>query len=133
MTSARRSAVPAFLLGLIVGAVAGSWGQRAMFHRFMRRGPDPARIVDRMSRQLSLDEKQKAEIYAIMEARRPELLALKKDARARFIAIREGADAEIRKVLRPDQQPKFDALTARWRERMRARAGDGPGGPPLEP
>lgn len=130
MTLARRSAVPAFLLGLIVGAVGGSWGQRAMFRRFMRRGPAPARIVERLNRQLSLDEKQKGEISAILESRGPELQALKKDAKARFDAIRDSADAEIREVLRPDQQPKFDALTARWRERMRAHEGDGPGGPP---
>ena len=38
-------AIPAFMLGLALGSVAGSWTQRAMFHRMMRSGPDPRRII----------------------------------------------------------------------------------------
>lgn len=130
MTPVRRTALTAFLLGLIVGAAAGSWGQRALFRRFMRRGPAPARIVERLNRALSLDEAQKAAVVSILESHKPELLALKKDAKGRFDAIRESTDAEIRKVLRPGQQEKFDRLTARWRERMRAHDDDGPPPPP---
>lgn len=133
MSPARRAALTAFLLGLIVGAVGGSWGQRALFRRFMRRGPSAARVVDRLNRALSLDAGQKAEVGRILESHKPELQALKKDAKSRFDAIRVTADSEIRKVLRPGQQEKFDRLTARWRERMRAHDDDGPGGPPPPP
>jgi hypothetical protein len=128
MSPARRSALTAFLLGLIVGAAGGSWGQRALFHRFMRRGPSPARIIERLNRALSLDAGQKTEVGRILESRKPELEALKKDAKTRFDAIRTATDADIREVLRPDQREKFDRLTARWRERMRSReAAGGPG------
>jgi hypothetical protein len=124
MSPARSVAMSAFLFGAILGAVAGSWGQRAMFHR-MRKGPDLARMMNKLNRELVLDEKQQAEIHTVLDARKTELDALKKDAQARFEAIRTATDADLRKSLRSDQQAKFDVMTARWRARMRERLAEG--------
>lgn len=131
MNRSLRAAAPVFLLGLVAGAALGSWGQRALFRRFQRRGPDPARVLERLTRELRLDEDQRDRVAEIMDRRRPELQALKRDAKARFDAIREESDAEIRAILRPGQREAFDRMTARWRERLRAR--DVPGGPPGPP
>ncbi|MDE2141060.1 MAG: hypothetical protein KGL74_03320 [Elusimicrobia bacterium] len=131
MSPIRRAALTTFLLGLILGAAAGSWGQRAMFRRFIKKGPDAAHMIRRLDRELSLNETQKSAILAILGARRAEIEAVKKDARSRFEAMRAATDADIRKTLQPDQQAKFDAMTARWQARMREREKNG--GPPPPP
>lgn len=131
MSPARRAALTAFLVGLIAGAAAGSWGQRAMFRRFMKRGPDAAHMIRRLDRELSLDDSQKSAILAVLGARRAEIESVKKDAQARFESMRVATDADIRKLLRPDQQAKFDAMTARWQARQRERERNG--GPPPPP
>lgn len=128
MNSKRPSAGPVFVVGVLLGAVLGSWTQRALMHRFMRRGPDTARIVGHLSRALALDEAQKAQATAIVEAHAPEVQALKKETKDKFDAIREKTDEEIRKILRPDQAPKLDAMIARWKRRNQDRDA-----PPLDP
>jgi Spy/CpxP family protein refolding chaperone len=112
MKSSRAIAAAVFLLGLVLGAAAGSWGQRALFHR-QSHGPDAAdrhRALDRLSRELGLDDKQKEAVGAVMDVHRTEVDGLKKETFARLETIRNTADAEIKKVLTPAQAAKFDEL-----------------------
>ena len=105
------TAGPLFLLGLALGAAAGSWGQRAAFHRAMRNDPDHHRaMLERLSRELGLDEKQKASVSAVMDSRKADVDKLKSETFARLEAIRTSADAEIVKALKPEQAAKLEAM-----------------------
>jgi len=100
-----------FLLGLIVGAAAGSWGQRAVFRRSMRADPNHHRImIEKLSRELGLDEKQKAAVTAVMDSKKADVDRLKSETFARLAAIRASADAEMSKTLTPEQAAKLEAM-----------------------
>lgn len=101
-----KQAGPALLLGALLGAAGGSWLQRAAARRW--RG-DPQRVVERMARQLELDETQKKAVAGALEARR-----------ARLEELRAATREEIRKVLNEEQKSRFDQMEAR-REARRGR------------
>lgn len=131
MNAARGATMTAFLLGGILGAAAGSWGQRAAMRHFLNKGRDPGHMMRRLDRELKLDDAQKGAIEAVLSKRRTDLDALKKGAQAKLEEIRTATDADIRESLRPDQREKFDALTARWKARMKERAESGFPPPPV--
>jgi hypothetical protein len=102
---------PIFLLGLALGAAAGSWGQRAHYRREMQTNPDHHRqMVEKLSRELGLDEKQKAAVTAILDSRKADVDKLRAETFARLLAIRTSADAEIVKSLTPEQAAKLEAM-----------------------
>ena len=106
-----KPALPALLLGLALGAAAGSWGQRAHYRRQMQGDPNHQRkMLDKLSRELGLDEKQKVEVSSIMDSKRADVDKLKDETFARFEAIRTSADAEMAKVLTPAQAAKLEAM-----------------------
>jgi Spy/CpxP family protein refolding chaperone len=109
-----KPAVPVLLLGLALGAAAGSWGQRALLHHRMRRDRDPnrgrAQMLERMSRELGLDDKQKTAVSAVMESRAADVDKLKADTFVRLEAIRKSAEAEMGRILTPEQAAKLEAL-----------------------
>ena len=80
-----------------------------------RGGPVP---IERMTRELDLDVDQQEKVRAILE-----------HGHARMGAMLEETGREIRSVLRPPQQEKFDRM------RPRSPLGHGPhdAGPPGEP
>ncbi len=126
----------ALLLGLVLGAAAGSWSQRALFHRMMRRGPDPKRMLERVGRDLGLDERQKAFVGAVMDAKRADLEAVRKDTFVRLEKIRESADVEIATVLTPAQAARFASIRRARKLRVNWEAPEGfppPPAPPPEP
>jgi len=131
MSAGRGKSAAIFLLGAVLGAAAGSWGQRAAFRRMTRRGPDPKRMVEHLARGLGLDETQKASVLAVLESKRGDLEAVKKETFARLAAIREAADAEILKSLTPDQAAKFQEM--RRARKLRVNWEAPPGFPPPPP
>jgi Spy/CpxP family protein refolding chaperone len=104
-------AAAVFILGLVLGAAAGSWGQRAAFHRMMRRAPDHRRVMlDRLTRELGLDEKQREAVSAVTESRMADVDKLKAETFSRLEAIRASADEEMAKILTPEQAAKLKAM-----------------------
>lgn len=106
--------------GLAAGAAGGLWlGRRA--------GPEPreryTRMVERFSSQLDLTEAQRSQVKAILEAKRGRVQALRAQLQPRFQEIRESTRAELRRVLTPDQQARFDRFEAEWRARRDAERG----------
>jgi Spy/CpxP family protein refolding chaperone len=99
---------PAFLLGLALGAAAGSWGQRVSFRHLAQNDADRHRMmIEKLSRELSLDEKQKAAMTRVMDLRKSDVDTLKAETFARLETIRAGADAELVKMLTPAQAAKL--------------------------
>lgn len=118
-----RQVVPVFVIAFVLGAAAGSWAQRM---RGPRRGllpPPAAKIVARLSRELALDAGQRGAVLALLEARRPATEALHKETFDKMEVLRRSAQTEIRALLRPDQQAKFDAFSARMEARRRKHWG----------
>lgn len=122
--SPRKKAVVGLLFGLVLGAAAGSWGQRALFHHMMRDGRDPKRMLEKISGSLSLDEKQKTAVAAVFERRRTEVEALKKETFERLGAIHAATDVDMKKILTPEQAAKLDAFHRGRRPRINWEAPD---------
>jgi hypothetical protein len=96
-----------FLAGAASGAAGLSLGRRALRPESRR-----ARAVDRLDRSLALDDAQRREVEAILERQRERMRPLFGETRR-----------EIRAVLRPDQQARFDAMPRPGRRRGAGRNG----------
>jgi Spy/CpxP family protein refolding chaperone len=83
-----------------------------------RPGGPPAMLVERLTRDLDLSNDQKAKVEAVLTASRTRVESLQRDVHDRFVAEQQSLRDEIRKVLTPAQQQKYDE-----RERDRARFG----------
>jgi Spy/CpxP family protein refolding chaperone len=81
--------------------------------------------------ELDLTDKQEQDARAIFEKHRPELDAILRESFPRVRAVNDRIDAEIRALLTPEQQKKFDELRARRPRHGPGRPGEGPG--PGEP
>ena len=136
MNDSGKIAIAAFLAGLIAGAAGGSWTQRAIHRHAMLHRPSPQEMMDRLSRDLSLDKAQRGAISAVMERHKPKFEALRRTTATEFDAIRRAADDEIKQQLNPVQRHKFEEMTARFLKGMPPPLLEGmpspPGGmPPL--
>lgn len=113
----RRNVVAALLVGLLAGAWAGSALNRKAMRRMHGQGPDVEKIVKRLTRDLKLDEPQAAAVRAAIESRRPEHMKLRQEHEARFKALRAQVDADIEKVLTPEQKVRFAEKRAEWEKK----------------
>ena len=75
-------------------------------------------ILEHMTKNLALTPEQQAKIQPILDQAKPQVIALRKEAMEKAKAIRDATRAQIRAVLTPEQQQKFDALQ-KAREDMR--------------
>lgn len=108
-----------FLLGGVVGAGVTHAQAR---HRGDRGESFEHRRLDAMTRRLGLDDAERQKVGAILDKHRDETRRLTREmfdsCGASLKTEREQADAEIRAVLRPDQQAAYDALLKEQRERF---------------
>ena len=109
-----KQAVPVFVLGLILGAAAGSWAHRAAFRRFAKEGPGTERMLARQSRELKLDAGQQEAVRKVLESQHAQMKALHQETAAKFEELSASFKGEVKKALSPEQQAKFEAMTARW-------------------
>lgn len=114
-----------FGLGLLLGGLAVNqyharqwadatpgWGTRRY---------DPARSLDRLSRELSLRQDQTEALRRILGETREEVGRLREEVGPKFRAIRERARDRIRGMLDPQQQERFAEMNRRWDEKRRSR------------
>jgi len=115
----------ALLIGLILGALAGSWYVKENFTPSWKRegGDFRGRMMERFSSKLGLSPEQRTEVAAIFERNRPQMMALQAEIRPKFEALRQTTHEEIRALLTPEQQKKFDLLSARWEKKFKERRG----------
>lgn len=119
-----RQVIIAFLLGSVL--TAGIVGLR---FAAWNRPRDPKvryeRMLRRFSRTLKLTDEQKAKVGAIFEAQRQKIDALRNDVGPRFEELRRNATEEIRKLLTPEQQTKFDSMEKKHAEMRKRWRDDG--------
>ena len=87
-------------------------------------GPAPGRLIERLDSELHLTSDQREQVERIFETRRRGLEAVQNDVLARAEKEQRELQAEIRKVLTPEQQQRFDKWLA---DAPRGRRGRGPG------
>jgi len=133
-TKARREAavlvVVVFMLGVLLGGLGMHvWGERAWGRLYAAtthnngQGNHPGtmrpvnEVVAEFTEELQLTPDQQKQIGTIISDTRAKWQALYVPLDAQKEAIRQQARAQIRALLTPDQQPKFDAFMQRLDER----------------
>jgi len=74
--------------------------------------------VEHLTKALDLTPEQQAKIKPIIEQAKPQMKAARQESRQKMQAIRDNTMAQIRPILTPAQQQKFDAIQ-KARENMR--------------
>src|SRR6266550_2367914 len=113
-----------FLLGAFVaGAAVGVAGDRTLEHR----GPPRRGGLDRMARDLDLTAAQRAAFDSILENRRKQMRQLFAPIRPQLDSLtalgdkmRDSTHEQLKRVLTPKQQVKFDKM----HEEAKKRAAD---------
>jgi Spy/CpxP family protein refolding chaperone len=122
----------AFVAGLVVGA-AGSrlWhlrgGRRVIHVKQMQFMSD--RVLHRLDRELDLTAEQRAQIEKILRARTERMDRVWGDIGPRVRKEMDATNAEIERVLTPEQREKFSKLKMRF-FRHRVERGTMPPPPP---
>jgi protein CpxP len=77
-------------------------------------GPGPhhemGNPLEHLSKDLNLTDDQKAKVQPIVDQTKPQLAAIHKEAMDKAHALLENATNQIRPLLTPEQQKKFDAM-----------------------
>ena len=111
MNDQLKNPVILILLGLVLG-VGATVGLSRMHRR--HRKLDPERLTQRFTRDLNLKEEQQKAVRLAMEASASKLQSLREETAGKFKEIRVATRADIRKLLDPEQQKKFDDIAAHW-------------------
>ena len=74
--------------------------------------------MERMTKALDLTPDQQAKIQPILDQAKPQIIAARKEGMEKVKTIRDNTRAQIRPLLTPPQQQKFDAIQ-KAREDMR--------------
>ena len=135
MSTSPRAVAALLIVGaLIAGVVLGIAGDRAWLwhnHQIMIRGPRLDRLVDHLDRQLHFTPQQRDAVKQIIARHRTRMEAVSASVRPQMRAEIESTNAEIEKVLTPEQQQKFRVMSSRMR-RLHGRGGPPPP-PPTQP
>ena len=108
-----------FSAGVAVGVLAA--GYRHMPPRATERmllPPPPEAVAQMLGDELQLTAAQRAELDAIVAAKRRMLALRREDMRQRFEQDANSLAIDIRQILTPAQQKKFDDIIARVRSRF---------------
>ena len=126
----RTTAVVVVIVAFIAGFIVGVAGDRFyLFRHFPPRHMSEFvahRIVDRMDRELHFTPQQKAQVQQIIDRHRVRIDALMSGVRPQVRQELDATNAEIEKILTPDQRVQFSKM----RMRMGGRRGMPPPGPP---
>ena len=83
-------------------------------HGLKHEGPGPHHMMgnplEHFSKDLDLTDEQKAKVQPIIDQTKPQIEAIHKEAMEKMRAIMESTGAQIRPLLTPEQQQKFDAM-----------------------
>jgi protein CpxP len=75
--------------------------------------------LQHLTKTLNLTSDQQAKVQPILDQARPQIIAIHKDAMQKTQAVMAGTMSQIRPLLTPEQQTKFDAVQ-KARQDMRA-------------
>ena len=110
-----------FLLGILLGGVANHlWGERVWGMRNEVTATAPQRhLDDELTQELQLTPDQQKQIRAISQETQVKWRELYSPLEGRRSDIREQSHEQMRAILTPEQQPKFDAFMQRLAEQRK--------------
>jgi hypothetical protein len=116
-----------FFLGFVVGAILASGSIYTKVWELIESGPDKVAdfTVQRMNDELKLDSLQRREFERIADRTRLRLRAIRYRNQPETDTVIDESSKELRAILTPKQQKKFDDLMNRFRARWRTEAPDG--------
>lgn len=76
--------------------------------------------LEHLSKDLNLTDEQKAKVQPIVDQAKPQIAAIHKEAMEKMHALLENAGTQIRALLTPEQQVKFDAMKKAHEDMRRA-------------
>lgn len=98
-----------------------------MHHQHGKRGGDPAKQTEHLTKQLNLNSDQQAKVKSILEDQQKQMQALRADTsmasadkRSKFMDLRQNTSSQIRALLNGDQQKKFDQMQQKREQKMAA-------------
>jgi len=117
-----------FFFGVIVGVTLTGGTIWKEMHDLIEGGPDAvvAKISDRLSKELKLDDPQKQMLAQIVTETRIKLRVARADAQPKVVAALADAEQRTRAILNADQQKKFDEIVKRGGGKWLAPAGEVP-------
>lgn len=96
---------------------------------------DPAKRAERLTKELNLNSDQQAKVLDVMKSEQSQMESLHSDSsmsqddrRSKMMDIHKTSNDQIRSVLDPDQQKKFDAMQSKH-EKWGHGEGMGPDSP----
>jgi len=122
-SSARTIAVVTVIATLIVGFLIGVVADRVWLYRH---GPrfgsraqrfTPERIVKRLDHELDFTDQQRAQVTQIIQARQQRIAVIQSVARPKIRQEIDQTNAEIEKILTPEQRAKFEKIKMRVHQR----------------
>jgi hypothetical protein len=115
--------VGVFALGGVTGgALTRFYGARRTQHSIFEASPPILRqraFVAALDREVTLDDDQRDEVRAIIREHEPEIREIRRMIGPRSRALRAAALDEIRRVMRPEQLPRFQRFVERQDARVR--------------
>ncbi len=99
---------------LALGGLAYLQAKEPGEHGPKNHGPGPGHEMgnplEHLSKDLDLTDEQKAKVQPIIDQTKPQIEAIHQEAMEKMRAILESTGAQIRPLLTPPQQQKFDAM-----------------------
>lgn len=104
----------------VLGGIGG-WTGHCLYHDQVEAKvqasatPKAQEIMDKMAKELGLDEQQKTSLKAIFDESRMQYRALNAQFRPQYETIRDESDNKIRGILHADQKAQFEAMLRKYR------------------
>lgn len=114
----------------------------AMGHEHGGRHFDPEKRTEMLSKQLKLSSDQKGKVLDILKTEQSQMQGLhsdssmsQQDRRAKMMDIHKASNDQLRELLNPDQQKKFDEIQSKhehWQHGEGGQPSGGQEGPPQQ-
>lgn len=120
-------AIIGVILVFILGAAAGSIVSHVVCQRriesIVSGGPHAVRqiMLERLNRELKLDEDQRVRLKAIFNETHEEIKAERSKIQPQIDEILNRAEDRVRAILRPDQRERFEKFVLERKERSKRR------------
>jgi Spy/CpxP family protein refolding chaperone len=98
---------------LSLGGLAYLQAKEPGEHKYEHHGPKMHKMgnpLEHLSKDLELTDDQKTKVQPIIDQAKPQIEAIHKEAMEKTHTIMETAGAQIRPLLTPEQQQKYDAM-----------------------
>ncbi|HEY2324605.1 MAG TPA: hypothetical protein VGJ82_17225 [Thermoanaerobaculia bacterium] len=117
-SSARAIAVVTVVATLIVGFLLGVVADRVWIYRYGPHMPraqrfSTERIVKRLDGELHFTDQQRAQVTQIIQARQQRIAVIQSGVRPQIRAQIDQTNAEIEKILTPEQRTRFQQMKMR--------------------